>query len=112
LLIRNLVRHLNPSPPIQVDAPTTTEVVSTNDRAGSRYIIHFVECRPGLVLSGTRAAFKPNVMEDPPLYRARILLQHRPQHVATLSPKTQLTQKDNRLELQIEDVHEAVVISY
>jgi hypothetical protein len=112
LIIRNLVRHLHPTPAIQVEAPTTTEVVVTNDRAGSRYIIHFVECRPGLVMSGTGSSFKPNVMEDPPLYRARILLQQHPRTVTTLSHTTQLNQKERVIDLQIEEVHEAVIISY
>ena len=111
-LVRNLVRHLYPMPPIQVEAPTTTEVVVTHDRAGSRYIIHFVECRPGLVMSGTGSSFKPNVMEDLPLYRARILLQQHPREVTSLSRTTQLTQKENVIAVQIEEVHEGVIISY
>jgi len=112
LLIRNLVRRLHPRPMIRVEAPTTTEVVMTHDRAGNRYIIHFVECRPGLVMSGTGSPFKPNVMEDPPLYRARIVLQQRPREVTCLSRQTQVTQKDNTVALQIEDVHEAVILAY
>ena len=112
LLIRNLVRQLYPKPAIRIEAPTTTEVVVTHDRAGSRYIIHFVECRPGLVMSGIGSPFRPNVMEDPPLYRARILLQQHPREVTCLSRKTQLTQEDNTIALQIEDVHEGVILSY
>lgn len=65
-----LVRPLYPRPAILVEALTTTEVVVTYDRASSRYVIHFVECRPCLVMSGTVSSFKPSVMEDLPLYRA------------------------------------------
>jgi hypothetical protein len=54
---------------------------------------------------------KPNVMEEPLIYRARIQLQQTPRQVTSLSDKTKITQHENSIVLQIEDIHEAVIVS-
>jgi hypothetical protein len=112
IFLRNLLRHLYPDPKVRVDAPLNVEAVVTEEPALRQYIIHFIACQPSRNIDGVNAHRRPNLMEEAPLYRAQVHLQKRPGQVRSLSKKTQVVAKENTIALQIEDIHEAVTISY
>jgi hypothetical protein len=112
ILLRNILRHLYPNPEVSVEAPLVVEAVITQDTEQSRYIVHLVSCQGGREMNGVTVPVRPNVMEEPLIYRARIQLQRTARQVTSLSDKTKITQHEKSIALQIEDIHEAVIISY
>jgi hypothetical protein len=112
IFLRNLLRYVNPNPEVRVDAPLNVEAVITEEPALRQYIIHFIACQPSRDIGGVNTPRRPNLMEETPLYRAQIHLQLRPREVRSLSKRTQVAQKENTIALQIEDIHDAVTISY
>jgi hypothetical protein len=112
ILLRNLVRYLHPNPALKVEAPLTTEVVVTQDRRSRKYILHFIGYHANRGRVGMVTPYAPTVGEEQPLYRARVWIPEPPRQVGRLSQKTQISQEGNVISLQIEEVHEAVIISY
>jgi hypothetical protein len=111
LLLRNLIRHLYPTPRIRVEAPLTVEAVLTEDAAKRRYLVHMIGCQGTRVVGGMWSTVKPSMAEEPLIYRARIFLDRPIQRVSSLSEKTQIHREENTVALQIEDVHETVIIT-
>lgn len=111
-LLGNVIRSLWPKPELEMEAPLTVEVVPTEDRATGRHIIHFIGYQAGRVVDAVGSPRIPNVMEEPLLYRAKVRLARTPREVTALGEKTRISQEGNRIDLQIEDIHEAIIISY
>jgi hypothetical protein len=116
LLIRNLVRYLNPEPEVEVSAPLNVESVITEDEANRLLRIHLISYLTPAACTGPgrpHAPFVlPSLMEEAPLYRARIRLRRPFKSVRALDPSTQVTVLSDGVQLQVEDVHETVIVSY
>ena len=86
------------------------EVVITNDPVGHRHILHFIGYQAGRGVDAVGSPRIPNVMEEPLLYRATMEVREIPRQVTSLSHKTQIRREGNKIHLQIEGVHETVII--
>jgi hypothetical protein len=111
LLIRNVIRHLNPNPPITISAPLNVESVVRQDVRNHRYIIHLI------AFMGVRDAVAPGAggILVPPIeegwrYTAHVSFRDDIRSIKALNPKTRLTTKGNTVELETGDIHEALII--
>jgi hypothetical protein len=112
LVLRNMVRHLHPHPDVRVEAPLAVEAVVTQDVVGRRYLIHFIGYHGARLLGGLRLAVRPSVIEEPLLYRARIHFNQALRNIHALSSNTIIQLIENGASVQIEDIHETVIVSY
>ena len=82
-LLANAVRVAQPHPRLQFEAPAFVEVVATDDPASKQYHVHLIAYTP--VPTATppknRPYVLPGLIEDPPMYQARIHLDRRPRKV-------------------------------
>lgn len=113
-LLINIIRYLNPHPPIIIDAPPNIESVVTKDEKNNRLIVHFI-CFCGAptvaavpFVEGKRTL--PSLMETCNPYKAEITINLPFSSTFALSPSTILEKEGNKIKAQINDVHEVVVI--
>lgn len=114
LLLRNAVNLLRPNPRITITAPATVESVVTDDSASRTLRVHFLGYNsPAQTISPTRRPYVlPALIEDAPLYRATIDFRDGVENITALRPSTVLSQRGNRIELTIDDIHEIIVCQY
>lgn len=112
LVLRNIVRHLHSRREISIEAPLAVEAVATHDVTGRRYLIHFIGYQGARVVGGMRLPVRPSTIEEQPLYRARVSLTQAPRSVHAASPTTVIELLGNSVSLQIEEIHETMIVSY
>ena len=110
LLIRNVIRYLNPAPPVVVDAPSTVEIVVTKDDAGRRWIIHFLSGVAGGVYTRGLSPHSLGPVQEPRLYKASVEVRSPIRSVKVLGAGTKAKRKGRTIRLQTDEVHEALVI--
>jgi hypothetical protein len=113
-LLANAVRLLDPSPRIQVRAPTNVEAVVTDDRSNHTLRVHLIGylAPPQSTPARNRPYVLPGLIEDPPLFRATITVRDDFQKARALNTTTVLRRDGNQLSLTVNDIHEVVVIEY
>lgn len=111
MFIANAVRSLLPQPAIDVVAPLNVESVIRRDASRNGYIVHFIAfigVRDGQ--SQTSAEILVPLMEQMWRYRARILLTTPARHASAHSPETVVKAQGNAVEIETQQIHEAVSI--
>ncbi len=113
-LLHYAVRFLDPKPLIQIAAPTTVEVVVTDDPAQRTMRVHLLGYNsPPQATPATDAPYVlPGLIEDPPIYRATVTVDRSIKDAAVLNRSTVLRRHGNRLDLTVEDVHEVLILKY
>ena len=109
-LIRNAVRYLNPTPPVQVDAPSTVEIVVNKDDAGKRWIVHFLSGVAGGVYTRGQSPHAQGPVQEARIYRARVTFDARIKSVTALNATSKVRRDGRTVHLQAEEVHEALVV--
>jgi len=114
LLIRNVIRFLNPDPRVKVRAPANVEIVLVHDEARGRLILHLLcfSAPP----TATAAAFPkgklvlPPIMEEPMTYEAQIQVTGQFSKVEALGPGSRVSVRGDRIVLGTSAIHEALII--
>jgi len=113
-LIRNILRHLNPEPPVLVDAPANIEVVVTRDIARRRLLMHLLAWSGSMTFAGV--AFPngkrvlPPQMEEPLPYEATITVNVGYESARALGPTTTLHVHGSAITLDTRETHEVLVL--
>jgi hypothetical protein len=113
-LIANLVRRLNPSPPVVVEAPRQVEIVVTRDEARRRTLVHLLcfsapaTFAAGNFTEGRRVL--PPQMEEPIAYTARIRLNRPFSKVRAAGQASAVARDGNVVRLQTAAIHEVVLL--
>ena len=108
-LIRNIIRYLNPTPPVVVDAPSTVEIAVHKDGA-ERWIVHFLSGVAGGVYTRGLSPHSLGPVQEARIYRASVTFGMRVKNVKVLGPTSQIRRKGRTIHLQTEEVHEALVV--
>lgn len=113
-LLANAVRYLEPRPRIRVEAPANVEVVVTDDAASRTLRVHFIAYNPTPQTTPVkdRPYVLPGLMEDAPMFRARIELRDGLRRVRALGKGTVVKKRGNRVEVTVSDVHEVIHCRY
>ena len=95
-------------------APAFVEVVAIDDPASRQYHVHLIAYAPAPTSTPpkNRPYILPGVIEDPPMYRARIHLEDRPRNVRAWNKDARIEVNGDTVELQANDIHELVTIEY
>jgi hypothetical protein len=115
-LIRNLIRFLNPDPPIIIRAPLNVEAVVTYDAGHERMIVHLIgfnappTSATGNFTTGRRVL--PPVMEETLTYTASLFVREPFRRAYTVGHDSLLTTANNEIEITTSQVHETVVIEF
>jgi hypothetical protein len=114
LLLRNLIRYLQPNPEVTVEAPSYVESVVTTDPSNLVWRIHLVGyvSPPACTGPGRPHAnfILPSLIEDLPLYRVKIRFNRPVIRVQTLNRETEISRLANEIVLQVADIHETVIV--
>lgn len=113
-LFRNAVRFLHPAPCVQITAPANVEAVVTDDPASRTLRVHFIayNSTPQTTPERNRPFVLPGLVEDPPMFKAAVILHNSPRDARALNPTTRLDSYENRLNLTVCDIHEVILIRY
>jgi len=115
-LIRNVVRFLNPNPPVLIEAPPNIETVITKDEEKNRLIIHFL-CFCGTPTSaalpfpeGRRVL--PALMEYCSLYEVKITFNISFHSIYIVSHQAELMIENQKtFRLRTSNIHEVLVVN-
>jgi len=89
--------------------------VATDDPASRQYHVHLIAYAPAPTSTPpkNRPYILPGLIEDPPMYRARIhLLEDRPRNVRAWNKDARIDVNGETVELRANDIHELVTIEY
>jgi hypothetical protein len=113
-LLANAVRLLHPAPRVRLDAPANVEAVVTDDPATRTLRVHLIayNATPQTTPAKNRPYVLPGLIEDAPIFRARIELRDGLKRVRVLNRSTQVKKRGNRVELTVADIHEVIQCSY
>jgi hypothetical protein len=113
-LLRNVIRWLHPQPLVEISAPLNVEAVVTDDQASRTLRVHLIgyQSPPACTPPTNRPFVIPPQVEEPPMYRATVLVRRPIRHVEALNKNTVLRWEGNRVQAQVEDIHETLVIRY
>ena len=112
-LIGNCVQFLLPRREVAVHAPVNVEVVVMRDDTRNEYIVHLVGFWPrkNVRNSWRNTPVTSECMEEPAIYRAEIVLAGAVERARALSPETKVETKGNMVNIETQQVHEAVIVS-
>ncbi len=111
MLLENAVRFLDPNPPVRVTAPKFTESVVTRGPEPDTLRVHFTACVfPPQNTAQDRPKSVPGIIEDAPIFRARIEVADGVALAVPFNQSTAVRVDGNMVEAQIEDIHEVIVI--
>ncbi len=113
-LLANAVRVLNPRPRVRITAPSTVQVVVTDDPSTHTLRLHLLgyNSPPQTTPPKNRPHVLPGLIEDAPMYRATLELADPIETIDTFNKSTVLKRRGQRVEVTVEDIHEIVVIRY
>lgn len=113
-LLRNAIRCLNPSPRVEITAPSFVEAVVGDDPAARKLRVHLLayvsppQCTP----AANRPLVLPSTIEDTPLYRVKITTRDPFREVKAVGPATKVTTSGRTIEALVDDIHDVLVVSY
>jgi hypothetical protein len=113
-LISSAVRYLLPRSRIRITAPTTVETVVTDDPPSRTLRVHFIgyNTPPQTMPLKNRPYVLPALIENLPMYRAKIELDRPIKHASCWNKTTLLKRRNTSIDLTIDDVHEVVLLRY
>ncbi|MBN1418869.1 MAG: beta-galactosidase trimerization domain-containing protein [Planctomycetes bacterium] len=114
ILIRNLIRLLNPAPEVVVDAPLNVETVIARDAKRGRHLIHFLcfagpPTSAGVPFAQGRRVLPP-LMEEMTPYRARVRARGSIRKAEAAGAGARIRISDRDVEIEIAGVHEVLAI--
>jgi hypothetical protein len=114
LLLRNVIRWLNPEPLVDISAPQNVEAVVTDDSERRTMRVHLLGylSPPACTPANNRPFVIPPLVEDVPLYRATVTVRRPIRKVEALNKDTELLVEGNRIKALVNDIHEVLVIRY
>lgn len=113
-LLRNAVRFLNPAPRVEITAPANIETVVTDDPKTRTLRIHFLAytALPQPTPATGRPYVLPGLMEEAPLFRAKVQTHLPLKSVRAFNRSTQVKRSGDTLTLLIDDVHDVLILQY
>ncbi len=113
-LYRNAIRLLHPESAVEVTAPANVEVVITDDAAARELRVHLIayNATPQTTPAKNRPYVLPGLMEQPPIFRASILVRRDIKGVETVGKPLEMKQEGSHINLIVDDLHEVVLIRY
>jgi hypothetical protein len=113
-LLVDAVRYLSPKPRVKVTAPSNVEAVVTDDPKARTLRVHLIGYNaPAQTMAPqNRPNVQPALMEEPAMYRASIACAFPVRSATRLNSSTAIKRSGNRIEVVVEDVHEAIAIRY
>ncbi len=113
-LLAHAVRILQPRPSLRIDAPAFVEAVATDDPVARRYRVHLIAYAPSATSTPpkNRPYVLPGLIEDSPMYRARIHLAAVPKQVRAWNQDTPVKLDGTTVEVLVNDIHETLTIEY
>jgi len=113
-LIRNLIRYLNPKPPVLVEAPLNVEVVVTSDEASKQFLIHLIcfSSPPTAVAApfGKGKLVLSPPMEQPMRYEANVKINRPFLKAHAIGKNTQTLRNGNQVKLITAEIHDVLII--
>lgn len=111
LLIRNGIRFLNPDPAVRIEAPKFVETAVTRGPEPGTLRVHFAAyLSTPQNTAKERPLTVPGLIEDTPMYRACIEVAEGVKRVIPFNASTHVKRHGPAIDVQIEDVHEVLVI--
>lgn len=112
-LIANLLRALDPDPPVRISAPANVETVVTREKNSQRHIIHFVQFQGIRDAGGSRdRTFEVPLMDESVFYQARMDFNRPVREARPAGSNSRVRATGNKVILETNGIHEAVVIDY
>jgi len=113
-LLVNAVRALHSHPRLRILAPASVEVVATDDLSSRQLYVHFISYAPSPTTTPAknRPYVLPGLIEDPPMYRARVQLSGPPRSAMVWSKEARVEQRGDIVQIQANDIHEVLTIGY
>jgi hypothetical protein len=113
-LLANAVRFLHPAPRIRISTPTTVEAVVTDDPATRTLRVHLLgyNSPPQTTPAKDRPHVLPGLIEDAPRYKATLELGHGLKRAKAFSKSTKVRRRGRLVDVEVDDVHEVVILNY
>lgn len=113
-LLTQIIRQLNPNPPVQVTAPAHVETVITHEPDRKRYHVHYIAYNsvPQTTPAKDRPYVLPGLIEDTPMFRTRITTAWPIEKATSFNSNSTLPAHDKSVETVIEGIHETISIQY
>ncbi|HOT51343.1 MAG TPA: hypothetical protein PLI07_10195 [Candidatus Hydrogenedentes bacterium] len=111
-MLRNVIRYLHPEHVVEVSAPQNVESVIMEDANNEALYVHLIgyQSPPQCTPSKDRPYVLPSLIEDAPMYAARIIVRRPFTRAQALDPRTQVHADGNIVHLVVNDIHEVLVI--
>ena len=113
-LLVNAVRLLHPAPRVRVDAPAFVESVVTDDPETRTLRVHLIAgvATPATTPASNRPHVIPGLIEDAPIFRARVVLDAPPKSASAGNSSTTVALEGDTVSAVVSDVHDVIVIRY
>jgi hypothetical protein len=113
-LLRNAVHYLHPQPAVRITAPANVEAVVTDDPKSRTLRVHLLGylSPPATTPAKNRPHVLPSLIEDAPIFRATVNVGRPVKDVSVLAKTTRLRRDGSRIQVQVEDIHEVLVVEY
>lgn len=112
-LLRYAYRFLCRAPRVEISAPANVEAIVTDDPRRRVLRVHLIAYQsPPQTTSDTRPYVLPGLMEDTPLYRVTIKPRFPVKTVGALNTTTVTQRSGGAIVATVNDVHEALLLSY
>ncbi len=111
-LLRNVVRYLHPEHVVEVTAPQHVESVIMEDAKSHAIYVHLIgylsppQCTP----PQNRPFVLPALIEDAPMYAARITIRRPFSQITARNPKTAINRSGESIDLVVNDIHEVIEV--
>jgi hypothetical protein len=99
---------------VSVDAPANVETVVTDDPATRTIRVHLIayNATPQTTTAKERPYVLPGLIEDKPMYKARLEFLDSVKSAKAFNRSTELKRRGNRVELTVDDIHEVITCGY
>jgi len=113
-LLVNAVRFLHPAARVRITAPANVEAVVTDDPPTRTLRVHLLgyHAPPQTTPAKERPYVLPALLEDVPLFRATLECSFPIKGVKAFNRSTGLKRRGQRVEVTVNDVHEAIAVKY
>jgi hypothetical protein len=113
-LLANAVRFLHPAARVRITAPANVEAVVTDDPPTRTLRVHLLgyHSPPQTTPAKERPYVLPALIEDVPLFRARLDCSFPIKGVKAFNRSTELKRRGQRVEATVNDVHEVIAVRY
>ncbi|MBL8854985.1 MAG: hypothetical protein JNK57_13545 [Planctomycetaceae bacterium] len=114
-LLSHIVQVLDQNRRVEIVAPSNVQTVVTDDPKSKTIRVHFLgyNSPPQTIPAKDRPMVLPPLIEDPPMYRAKVTLkQGAIRDTGCLDPNTERLLNGNTIMLTINAIHEVLLIEY